>query len=576
MPIEQNRVGPPAGAADAIEALDGRSAYNRFGCSARIARPSRWRPVMFRLPQVLLVSLIAVGFAHAGPLGKNSLAPIKQDDWTRDAAAHLLRRAGFGGTPAEIERLYALGPRGAVDYLVDYQKIPYDLAPPKVDPAIYEPPDRRELRTLTEEERRKFFDERRKLDRAAFEEIRLWWIERMVESPRPLEEKMTLFWHGHFTSGMREVRNALFMFEQNQFLRRNALGNFRELLLGIGRDRAMLVYLDGNKNEKEHPNENYARELMELFTLGVGNYTEKDVTEAARAFTGWDYDRSGFRFRPGKHDFGKKQFLRKSGRFDGDDIVDIILEQRAASRFLAKNLLEFFCRPEPDKALVEALAREIRREKYELRPIMKKLLLSQAFYHPISRGCLVKSPVEIVIGTARTLGVEIRDLPAANRAMIAMGQELMQPPNVKGWDGGAAWINTATLFNRYNVVSAMIHGFGDRDARRSDEQLNDEQASANRPMMMKMEPRSRRDRAPQPAYDVAGIVASQNLRTPEQIVDYFARHLLAVPLPDAKREKLVAYLSDTSGRKLGDDRRAELRLRQMVALMCSTPEYQLH
>ena len=526
-------------------------------------------------PVTLSIVLALAAAAQAGDPGSSSLKPISPNDWDHAAAAHLLRRAGFGGTSEQVDRLHALGPQGAIEYLVDYQQIPYEIAPPLIDPEIYEPPNRRQLKDLTDDERRKFFDDRRKLDRAAFEEARLWWIDRMANSPRPFEEKMTLFWHGHFTSGMREVRNALFILEQNQFLRRNAVGSFRELALGIGRNRAMLVYLDGNKNDKEHPNENYARELMELFTLGVGNYSENDIKEAARAFTGWNYDREGFRFRSSDHDFGEKRFLKKQGRFNGDDIVDIILEQPAASRFLARSLLEFFCRPDPDRALVEAFAREIRRHKFEITPIMKTLFSSQAFYHPDSRGCLVKSPVEIVIGSARTLGVGVHDLQAANRAMIAMGQELMQPPNVKGWDGGEAWVNTATLYYRYNAVSALVHGFGEQQESGSADELNDEQASARRGMM-RMEPKSRRTPERQESLDVMGIVASQHLSTPEQIVDYFADHLLAVPLPDSKREQLVAYLGDGGSSKKRDDRRDESRLRQTVALLCSTPEFQLY
>jgi len=390
---------------------------------------------------------------------------------------------------------------------------------------------------------------------------------------------MTLFWHGHFTSGFREVRHAVFMYEQNEFLRRRALDNFRELLIGIGRDRAMLVYLDGFRNRKRHPNENYARELMELFTLGVGNYSERDVIEAARAFTGWAFDDHGFVFRPRDHDDGVKRFLGRVGRFDGDDIVDIILEQPACSRFLARKLLTFFVRPDPPKRLVENLAKEIRRQKYELKPVMRTLLLSRAFYAPASRGSLVKSPVELVVGTARQLGVKIANLPAANQAMIAMGQELMQPPNVKGWDGGPKWINTATLFTRYNTIAGLVYGTpGARQ--RNERRLRQAAARAGvdfqQMMMSSGGATSRMLGSDQPPYDPRPIIERYELRTPEQVVDFFAEHLLAVPLPEAKRAELIRYLRGDE-RRFDPTRKATLaRVWATVHLLCSTPEFQLN
>jgi len=547
-----------------------------------------------RRPSVTCVALAAVAMlttapAAAADLDQNSLKPIDAAHWDRAAAAHLLRRAAFGGTPAEIDKLAALGAANAVDYLLNYRDIPYSPAPPKIDPTLLERPDRALLKTLSEQERQQLQEKRRRADRAAFEEVRLWWLERLAESPRPLEENMTLFWHGHFTSGMREVRSALFMKEQNELLRRLALDNFRELVLGVSRDRAMLVYLDGNRNHKQHPNENYARELMELFTLGVGNYTEADVQAAAQAFTGWGFDEDGFVFRRRDHDYGLKTFLGQTGRFDGADVIDIILEQPACPRFLAKKLLEYFVRPDPDKKLVEALAHVIRQQKYELKPILRTLLLSQAFYHPRSRGCLIKSPVALVVGTARQLGVTIADLHKAERALTAMGQELMQPPNVKGWDGGTEWINTATLFHRYNTVGGLIHGTGGeprrpaamlagRGAAKAETPEAGAMAAESMPAMTdgKPQPMSRAAGGKQPPYDPLWAIREQGLQTPEQIVDLFVGHLLAVPLSAEKRTALVAYLAGESGKlNLGDRRTAE-RVRMMIHLLCSTPEYQMN
>lgn len=545
----------------------------------------------FAVAVVVLLSFTAG--VRADP-GRASLLPLDAEDWSPQMAAHLLRRAAFGGNPDQVRKFHEMGLDAAVDWLVDFQDIPFQPPPPPVDPLVLEPPDRAELRALSPEERQRYQQQQRRAHRQTFEEVRLWWIERMIESPRPLEERMTLFWHGHFTSGMREVRNGLFMKEQNELLRRRALGNFRDLVLDVSRDRAMLTYLDGNRNRKAQPNENYARELLELFTLGLGNYSEADIKAAARAFTGWTYDREGFVFLRREHDFGRKQFLGKSGPFDGADIVDIILEQQACSRFLATKLLQQFCRPDPPKALIEALAREIRDNKYEMRPVMRMLLKSQAFYHPESRGSLVKSPVELVVGTARMLGVSVGDLQSASRAMIAMGQELMQPPNVKGWDGGEKWINTATLFTRYNVVGGLIYG-DPRAARRDAAAMrpmteapeNDEVASVggtsvvvDDPSMQMMgqspSPASRLRGRPIPPLDVMRFVREQELTTAEQIVDFFGRHLLATPLASSKREQLVSYLIGEDGDFSIEDSGEQRRIATTLHLLCSTPEFQLH
>ncbi len=534
---------------------------------------------MRRTLLAVVAAACVASLTRAAGYDESSLKPIGPEQWDRSAAEHLLRRAGFGGSPEEVEKLAAMGPQQAVAYLVDYQNIPYDPPPPLIDEILRTPPDRRGFRELSPEERRKLFQQRQAAERRSFAEVRLWWIERMVESPRPLEEKMTLFWHGHFTSGFREVRRAVFMYEQNQFLRRRALDNFRELLVGISRDRAMLVYLDGFRNRKKHPNENYARELMELFTLGVGHYSEKDVKEAARAFTGWSFDEHGFVFRPREHDDGVKRFLGRTGRFDGDDIVDIILQQPACSRFLARKLLTFFVRPDPPRRLVENLAKEIRRNKYELKPVMRTLLASQAFYAPVARGSLVKSPVELVVGTARQLGVKITNLPEANRAMIAMGQELLQPPNVKGWDGGTKWINTATLFTRYNTVAGLIYGTpGAR--RRNERRLRQAAAKAgvdfNQMMMSGQQAASRMLGSDQPPYDPRPVLERYGLRSPEQIVDFYAEHLLAVPLPADKRAELVKYLRGDRQRFDPQARATLARIRATIHLLCSTPEFQLN
>jgi uncharacterized protein (DUF1800 family) len=524
----------------------------------------------------LCLSLCLLAASSLASADENSLRPLPKDQWNRSAAAHLLTRAGFGGSAHEIERVYAMGMDEAVRGLIEYRDIPFATQPPPFPAELAQPEDRAARRAMTEEERRAYEEKRRRIEREAFEETRLWWVERMVTTTRPLEEKMTLFWHGQFTSGMREVRNPVYMKEQNDFLRANAMGTFRDLLCGISRDRAMLVYLDGNRNNKDQPNENYARELLELFTLGVGNYSEQDIKAAARAFTGWHAGDDGFVFRGRNHDYGEKTFLKRTGKFDGDDIVDIILDQPACARFLARNLLEFFVRPDPDKKLIGSVAGELQRSKYDLRATMNTLLRSEAFYASSARGSLVKSPVELVVGTARRLEVPLNNLLAAERAIARMGQELMQPPNVKGWDGDEKWINTATLFARYNLIGALLAGGepGPRTqrmaARDAADDANDEQAGG----MMSMDTaRTRLAAARQPAFDALKPLREYNRSTPDEIIDFYVEFLLPRPLPSPKRDQLLAYLgTDFSLNAKG----APERLRTLVHLICSTPEYQMN
>ncbi|MDX2199563.1 MAG: DUF1800 domain-containing protein [Phycisphaerae bacterium] len=523
----------------------------------------------------LAVGLLATTLA--APAAAHEMSPLPEAQWTRDKAAHLLRRAGFGGTAAEIDATFALGVEKAVSSLVDFESTEYTPAPPAMSPEVAEPIDRREMRSKDEEERQKARMERNKLERQALIEMRLWWLERMVESPRPLEEKMTLFWHGHFTSGAREVQRSWFLWEQNQMFRNKGFGSFRELVLSVSRDRAMLVYLDNVRNHARSPNENYARELLELFTLGTGNYTEADIRAAARAFTGWSFNESGYLFRERDHDPGPKKFLSRSGNFGGEDVIDIILEQPACSEFLARALLEFFLTPDPPKPLVRRFAAEIRKNRFAIKPTLRTLFSSEAFYDPAYRGALIKGPFELIVSTARQLGVRVNDLIGASRLASEMGQELFQPPNVKGWDGGEKWVNTATLFTRYNTVGGLIFGDENRRGRFLQRMLNDEESNEEGAMSMGGVSAKARTRVnPQPTLNVRDWLADPELATAERIVGHFADNLLAVPLPSEKRALLVSYLEGESGRFTPRGKEAEQRLRTMLHLLCSTPEFQLY
>ncbi|MFN7021919.1 MAG: DUF1800 family protein [Phycisphaerales bacterium] len=408
----------------------------------------------------------------------SSLAPLKAENWGYDQARHLLWRAGFGGSPAQIRTLVSWGPKKAVDHIVDFDDVPFE----KVEATAF---DRNIMRPATDEERAEIARARRagdedavarlramrqeaeRVDRQQMREIQRWWLKRMIETPRPLEEKMTLFWHGHFATSYRTIEDSYHMFMQNQSFRRHAAGNFGKLLYEIIRDPAMIAYLDNNDSRKGRPNENLARELMELFSLGVGNYTEQDIKEGARALTGYSFYDDEFTFQKNNHDTGEKRILGRSGQLDGDDFVSAILRKPACARYIAGKLYRFFVadvptgRPEIDKpaeSVVRRLASTLVANRYEVKPVLRRLFLSEHFYEQALMREQVKSPAELVVGAVRSLRTPTRDLGVLADAMNLMGQNLFYPPSVKGWDGGRTWINTATLFIRQNILCFLLTG----------------------------------------------------------------------------------------------------------------------
>ncbi|HTS16687.1 MAG TPA: DUF1800 domain-containing protein [Verrucomicrobiae bacterium] len=382
--------------------------------------------------------------------------PSESNPWDKSLAAHLLNRAGFGALPEEVDQAVGWGLDRTVDHLVDFDKIPdTDLPPPEMPPFVDQV--RKQTAGLSKEEQKKAVDKANRDNNEAIDKIRSWWVRRMIQTKRPLQEKMTLFWHGHLTTSAEDVRQARLLLKQNQFLRDNCLGNFCDLLLGISRDPAMLQYLNNNTNRKKHPNENYARELMELFSMGIGNYTEDDVKAAARAFTGWTYHEETFVFNDHEHDHGNKTYLGHSGDFDGSDVIEMILQQACTARFMAKKLLRFFVCDEPSEQEIDDLALVIRSNNYEFKPVLRALFRSQAFFSARAFRSQIKSPVQLVVGAARTLGVTV-DEHALVMAMRGLGQDLLYPPTVKGWDGGETWINTQTLLLRYNFAGYLVDG----------------------------------------------------------------------------------------------------------------------
>src|SRR5215471_5999725 len=411
----------------------------------------------------------------------NDLAPIADADWSYDRAGHLIDRAGFGATPEEIARLAAMTPEQAVASLLDYRSIPNDhLAPfdPSGvwDPSLRDFPPSRVAATERAEKtgeslgaRVKPAGERRLqpvVDRFFYwlratmlETRRLahWWADRMVASNRPLEEKMALFWHGHFATGEEKIRDYRKMEQQLELLHRNATGNFRTLLIEVARGPAMLAYLDAAENVKGAPNENFAREVRELFTMGVGNYTEKDIREAARAFTGWIDDDLDFKVAAAKHDDGPKTFLGRTGNFDGVDILDIILEQKIAADFMAAKIYKFFAREIISPDVRVQLGAVLRDNNYEIAPLLRTILLSRDFYSAPSVGTRIKGPVELIVSTYRKLGVgRLPGIPDLYVVSRELGQILLNPPTVAGWAQGRAWITPGLLLARGNFARDVL------------------------------------------------------------------------------------------------------------------------
>jgi len=377
----------------------------------------------------------------------HAAAPLGFDD-----ARHLFNRTSFAAGPADIEAFAGLTREQAVDRLLSWAGKPAITPPPAWAAEPFE--SIRRFRGMSPEERKIAL---REMAQKAFE-LRSWWITEMLVTPSPLTEKMTLFWHNHFVSSQQKVRSPQLMYRQNALLRRHALGNFGDLLHGIARDPAMVIYLDSASNRKGQPNENFAREVMELFTLGEGHFTERDVKEAARAFTGWgiDPDRGEFVFRPRAHDDGVKTVLGRTGNLDGDAVLGILLAQPQTAELVAAKLWREFVSPDPDPGEVRRVAAVLRESGYEIRPALRALLTSDAFYAPNNRAALIKSPVELVVGTLRQFSFQTGEPLPFVLGVAALGQNLFAPPNVRGWPGGEMWINSTTLLARKAFLDRLF------------------------------------------------------------------------------------------------------------------------
>jgi uncharacterized protein (DUF1800 family) len=407
------------------------------------------------------------------------------------------------------------------------------------------------MRGLTADERMRFRQTLMRDNREAVVQTAAWWLKRMANGPTPLQEKLTLFWHGHFTTSAKDERAALLMWNQNELLRRSAASNFREFVRQISRNPAMLDYLNNQQNRKAHPNENYARELMELFTLGIGNYTEYDIREAARAFTGWAHDGEDFIFRKYDHDDGQKKFFGRLGDFDGDDIIDIILQHQACARYISGRLFNFFAYEDPEPGMLQSLGEIFRETNWEMRPLLRTIFTSQAFYSDKAIGSQIKSPIQLVVGTVRMLGVEMPPARTLAGSLNQMGQVPLEPPNVKGWPGGRAWINTSTTFVRYNTCVWLAGGGGQVPDRRGGRDRDRGGAKV---------------RASVTGKD-SNFTSAVDATTVDAVVDEWVKRLIQRPIESTKRQVLINSLDG----KPNDDE----AVKRMVQLIVSMPEYQL-
>lgn len=363
--------------------------------------------------------------------------PSESEPWNRDRASLLFRRGGFGTNEQQLRDAVKRDPQEVVAELVS--------------------------RGVNVESNSAFEKESASLAssiRASGDMTKLasWWLHRMLNSPAPIVEKMTLFWHGHFATGAEKVLDLDLMYEQNQLLRRHCLGDFRKMVHEISKDPAMLIYLDSVTNRKAHANENYARELMELFCLGEGNYSEADVQELAKCFTGWEIRRKQFRFNSYQHDNSEKTLLGKSSIKSGEEAIDVVLASEAMPRFIAYKLYKFLVcdEPEPSPELLQPLAAKFAASDYQIGPVVEMILGSRLMLSGWSVGKRVRSPIELTMELMRSLSVTANLTKLAER-LKPLGQSLFYPPNVKGWVGGRSWINSSTLIGRANLVYDLLN-----------------------------------------------------------------------------------------------------------------------
>ncbi|MFM0054577.1 DUF1800 domain-containing protein [Paraburkholderia phytofirmans] len=406
---------------------------------------------------------------HAAPTADEQAASDREQSiLDADDARFFLTRVGFAPDSAELAQYVGLTRAQAVDKVLASART--EAVTPLPDWVLEPIPTRKTKKAWTDDQRR----EEQRLRAQRYDLLRAWWVREMLTTPSPLTERMTLFWHNHFTSGQDKVPYPQQIALQNMLLRRDALGSFGELLHDVAKDPAMLQYLDGASNRKGRPNENFAREVMELFTLGEGHYTQRDVSEAARAYTGWslDPDTQAYVWRANQHDDGEKTVLGETGPFDGDQVLDILLARPETATFVTTRLWREFVSDTPDLARIEPIAARFRASHYDIKVALRGVFLSDAFWDDGNRGVLVKSPAEFVVGTLRAFDIGYDNTAPFASQIRTLGENLFYPPNVKGWPGGTTWINSSTLLARKQFVEQLFRATEAAGPRRMTNPMN--------------------------------------------------------------------------------------------------------
>jgi hypothetical protein len=450
--------------------------------------------------------------------------PSSEAPWNVQRVGHLYRRAAFGATYSELETGLKAGPEALIDQLLSggpgLAEFDATMEPLAKNIARYNDGGH----------------------------LSAWWLTRMLHSPHPLQEKITLFWHNHFATSYAKVRSARFMLGQYELMRRHALGRFSDLLREMSLDPAMLIWLDGRDSKKGNPNENYARELMELFSLGIGHYTEKDIREAARAFTGWEIQENKAVFKSRQHDDGKKTVLSRTGNWNADDIVRVCLEQESAASFIVGKLYRFLISDsiEPSPELLRPLARQFREISYDFGLLVRTMLSSNLFFSSQVHRTRIKSPVDFVLNIVRGLEGKIGTTALA-QSLEQLGQNLFSPPSVKGWDGGRSWLNGQTLLFRQNLALALTSTADARFGRRC---------------------------------DPGALARKYDRKTDTELVDFFLLVFLQGDVSAEARAKLLDY--QHHAHKLPapvywtEQEVADQRVRSLCHLVLTLPEFQLN
>ncbi|MES2439365.1 MAG: DUF1800 domain-containing protein [Verrucomicrobiota bacterium] len=505
------------------------------------------------------------------------MLPKAENSWTIFEAAHLLNRAGFGGSPLAIKAFHALGREKAVDSLIspteplDAFPLPEWMSDEQVQADLRKYIEQRKaarlaMRELSPEEAE---NTKREMNKAFQKESREralesqgWWFRRMLQTQAPLREKMTLFWHDHFATSFQKVKQPVLMVRQNELFRKNAFGSFKDLTQAILMDPAMMLYLDTQSSKKGMPNENFAREVMELFTLGEGNYTEQDIRGAARAFTGYQLNRATGKVTHNKRQWDPtdKTVFGKTGPFTGRDVIDLIFTRKEAALFMSKKLWEFFVYEKPSETAIDALAASFQQGNFQTGPLLREIFLSREFYAEASIRSQIKSPVQYLIELLKQLEITNPPYGFPITAEQQLGQVLFAPPNVAGWDWGQAWINTNTLLTRYNLAGFLTKGAGDSGNAMANEKVK----------MVGMAPAPKRMGRGWEGPDYEKVAPRALRENPTDLVDSLIFRFFQGPIPEKARATFIEYATSKKGAIFTNKETAEL-----CHLMLSTPYYQL-